>query len=221
LPSDYWEPYSEIDYGIYRQKPSENQIKSDLQYYNKYYDQYGNGYDRNIKALAPYAEGPNDGSNLPTAWNTYQGLWGWYWITPSEVENLWYSDYDLSTGVLVQIFPKDMIILATVCNGYAEVAYESDDNDYSTTPHMTQAFVDVGSSTQGAAAFVGATVDITGVNNDDFTDDFWEALCMSDPTVYQTTQDYIDSYNNQGWTDIWIYDLDIKIYGSTNAVLNN
>ncbi len=60
LPDNYWEPYSEIDIGIYRSEPSEQQIKSDLQYYNRDQLQLWRGYVRNIKEYAVYAHGAQE-----------------------------------------------------------------------------------------------------------------------------------------------------------------
>ena len=105
-----------------------------------------------------------------------------------------------------------MLIHATVCYGYS---------GDSGIEHMAKAFVD-----HEAAAFVGATVSIPALHNDEFTGDFWFDLCQSDKTVYQATISYIDTHNSyddyEGDLNInWIYDTHIKIYGDTSTKLNN
>ncbi len=219
LPDDYWEPYSEIDIGIYRRKPSESQIKSDLQYYNKDRIQGGHGYVRDIKAYAIYAESE---PSLNTAWTwrdhqiwdwwLWMWIWVWGYIYPSEIEALWYHSYDPLNDIEIDVHPNDMIIHATVCYGYSG-------NDG--IPHMAKAFVD-----HGAEAFVGATVEIPGLHNDEYTGDFWYSLSQSDETVYQATLSYIETHNYyddyEGGLNIdWIYNTHIKIYGNINAKLDN
>ncbi|HEC38187.1 hypothetical protein LCGC14_1152470 [marine sediment metagenome] len=216
LPDDYWEPYTEINYGIYRRGPTENQVKSDLQYYNK--DSFFN-YVRNIKAYALYAHSNEDQN---TNWLIREYWVGWWifrhmeyeWLTPSEVASLWY--YQWNPGEEISVYPNDMIIHATVCYGYSG-------NDG--IPHMAKAFVDY-----GAAAFVSATVSIPGDHNDEFTGDFWYDLCQSDKTVYQATQSYISTHNYyddyhtgppENLNIDWIYGNHIKIYGSTSVKLDN
>jgi len=216
LPDDYWEPYTEINYGIYRRGPTENQVKSDLQYYNR--DNFPR-YARDIKAYAVYAHS-NEEEN--TKWLIrYWWVWDWWpftghyiyeWLTPSEVASLWYDYWNPGTGEEVYVYPTDMIIHATVCEGYSG-------NDG--IPHMAKAFVDY-----GAAAYVGATVGIPYAHNDEFTGDFWYDLCQSDRTVYQATQSYISTHNYyddyDGDLNIdWIYGTHIKIYGSTSVKLDN
>jgi len=223
LPDDYWEPYTEIDYGIYRRTPTEAQVKNDLQFYNRDLIEGGHGYVHDIKAYAVYAEG---NSALNTAWYIRRywvidwwifGHWVYEYIYPSEIEALWYHDYDPLYDIEVDVYPYDMIIHATVCHGYSG-------NDG--IPHMAKAFVDY-----GAAAFVGATVDVPGKHNDEFTGDFWYDLCQSDKTVYQATISYINTHNlykDYGYSssgenmDIdWVYGTHIKIYGSTSVRLDN
>ncbi|MEJ2250933.1 MAG: hypothetical protein P8Y97_14930 [Candidatus Lokiarchaeota archaeon] len=216
LPDDYWEPYSEIDYGIYRRTPTEAQVKSDLQYYNK---DYIPQYVRDIKAYAVYAHS-NSASN--TDWLIREWwVWDWWpfighyvreWLTPSEVSSLWYYIYN---GYETRVYPTDMIIHATVCYGYSG----SDG-----IPHMAKAFVDY-----EAAAYIGATVGIPGLHNDEFTGDFWYDLCQSDKTVYQATQSYISTHNYyddyptipENLNIDWDYGTHIKIYGSTSVKLDN
>ncbi|MHA1169190.1 MAG: hypothetical protein ACTSP4_10020 [Candidatus Hodarchaeales archaeon] len=160
-------------------------------------------------AYAIYAHGPEPGTGPDTAW--LMGLW-WgffpYWLTPSEVENLWYSDYDISTGILTQVYPTDMIIHATVCYGYAR--------NSASTAYMAKAFVD-----NGAAAFVGATVSIPFKDNDLFTEQFWINLCQYDKTVLTATEEYIHSHNIWISSPTWTYGTDIQIYGSTSVYLDN
>jgi len=220
LPDDYWEPYTEIDYGIYRRTPSENVVKSDLLTYNT--DVFPH-YVRDIKAYAVYAHS-NEEKN--TEWLIRQywvwvwwpwGYWVYEWLTPDEVASLWYHYWDPGSGEEVYVYPTDMIIHATVCYGY------SGDDDI---PHMAKAFVDY-----GAAAYVGATVTVPAKHNDEFTGDFWYDLCQSDKTVYQATISYINKHNlykdygiapNGEDCDIdWVYNDHIKIYGSTSVRLDN
>ncbi len=219
LPDDYWEPYSEIDYGIYRRTPTESQVKSDLQYYNR--DNIPR-YVRDIKAYAVYA---HSNAQQNTNWLIRQWwVWDWWpfighyvqeWLTPSEVASLWYDYWDPIAGEEVFVYPTDMIIHATVCEGYSG-------NDG--IPHMAKAFVD-----NGAAAFVGATVGIPFAHNDEFTGDFWYDLCQSDNTVYQATQSYISTHNYyddyptspENLNIDWVYGTHIKIYGSTSVRLDN
>ena len=221
LPDDYWEPYTEIDYGIYRRTPTEALVKSDLQFYNRDLIEGGHGYVHNIKAYAMYAHS-NAAHN--TEWLIREWwVWIWWpfgyyaqeWLTPSEVSSLWYHSYDPVYDIEVDVYPYDMILHATVCYGYSG-------NDG--IPHMAKAFVDY-----GAAAFVSATVGIPGKHNDEFTGDFWYDLCQSDKTVYQATQSYISTHNYYDdyptWPENlnidWVYDTHIKIYGTTSVKLGN
>lgn len=213
LPSYFWEPYSEIDFGIHRSKPSEAQVKSDLQYYNKDYVNYPfDGYIRNIKAYAMYAESYPDAN---TDWLIKYKYYWWgkeiyYWLTPSEVTSLWYSQQGTYDTV---VYPTDMIIHATVCFGF------SGSNDI---PHMAQAFV-----WYGATAYIGAAnVPIPRLHNDDFTHNFWYCLCQLDTTVLSATNYYIERHNlyndyPPGYNINWVYNNHIKIYGNTDAKLDN
>jgi hypothetical protein len=223
LPDDYWEPFSEIDIGIYRRSPSESKIKSDLQYYNtKYYD-FPFGDYRYISAYAVYAHG---GPDLNSAWYIrrywkwdFWPFWGHYvyeYLYPDEVEDLWYL-YIPYPMAQTDVHPIDTILHATICYGYS-----GDDG----IPHMAKAFVDY-----GATAFIGGTISIPGLHNDEFTGDFWESLCQDDETVFTSTINYINTHNqyhDYGYTaegenlDItWVYNNHIRIYGSTNGRLNN
>jgi len=214
LPDYYWEPYTEIDVGIYRRVPGEAQIKSDLQYYNRDYIQGGHGYVRDIKAYAIYAHGLPD---MGTAWFMHWIIWPFWgeWLWPSEIIALWYHSYDPGSDIEVDVYPWNMIIHATVCFGYSETP--------SSTPYMAKSFVDY-----GAAAFVSAAgVGIPRNYNDQFTMMFWQRLCEIDQTVYQATQAYIARHNQfvghyGGEYDIyWYYNNQIKIYGNTQAILPN
>lgn len=198
LPDDFWEPFSEIDIGIYRRVPGESKIKSDLQYYNMDYDLK---YCRDIKAYAIYAHSHQDKG---TAWWMKDNEW----LYPSEIKALWYTQgyYD--------VHPWDMIIHATVCYGYAES---------SSILYMPKAFVG-----DGAAAFVGATLKIPAEFNDLFTDNFWDFLCQQDKTVKQSTEEYIRAHNqyvryfsDPEYIVYWYYGVQIKVYGNENAKLDN
>ena len=221
LADGYWEPYSEIDYGIYRRTPTEALIKSDLQFYNRDLIEGGHGYVHDVKAYAIYAHS-NPASNTKWFIREYWvidwwifGHWVEEWITPSEIEALWYHSYDPVYDIEVDIYPYDMIIHATVCYGYSG-------NDG--IPHMAKAFVD-----HGAASFVGATVGVPSKHGDEFTGDFWYDLCQSDDTVYQATQSYISTHNYyddyptspENYNIDWVYGTHIKIYGSTGVRLGN
>ena len=220
LPDDYWEPYTEIDIGIYRREPSEATMKSDLQYYNKKYYSYPSGDFKYVDAYAVYAHG---NAELNTAWfiRSYKHwiFWPfWYeWINeflyPSEVEALWYH-YSPYPEVQTDVYPTRMILLATVCEGYS-----GDDG----IPHMAKAFVDY-----GAVAFIGAPkpCSIPTLHNDEFTGAFWRELCQNDETVYTATISYINSHNQYhdypGDLNVnWIYDTHIKIYGDLYGTLRN
>lgn len=130
LPDDYWEPYTEIDIGIHRLEPSEALVKSDLQYYNKYYVIQNEGYNRDILA---YTMGAHGGPY----W--YNGI---DFIEPNEIASLWYISYNPSTGESIIVKPIDTIILSDSCFGYGD-------------PTMAKAFVDY-----GADAFIGATIKV-------------------------------------------------------------
>jgi len=219
LGNNYWIPYSEIEVGVYRRKPSEAQIKSDLQYYNKdiYYSPQ-NYVIRDIKAYAIYAHGSNDHPGHETSWvmvieddPPFRVL---SWLDPYEISNLWYNYYDPGSGVEEDVHAFDMIIHATVCYGYAVTT--------SGDPKMAKAFVNDGY----AAAFVGATVSIPTLHNDQFTKLFWRFLCQNDRTVKKATQKYVWKHNYYddypGDLNIdWIYGTHIKIYGNVNVLLDN
>jgi hypothetical protein len=209
LPDDFWEPYTEIDTGIYRRKPSESQIKSDLQYYNKDFIQGSSGYIRDIKAYTIYAHGSDDYPSHETSW--IMATWFGFptaWLDPSEIEDLWYHWENPYEEIEMDVYPHDMIIQATVCYGYAV--------DSSSTPYMAKAFVD-----NEAAAFMGATLTIPASHNDDFTETFWYKLCQQDKTIQVATEGYVNTHNNWISSPQWTYGTDIKIYGDTSAKLDN
>jgi hypothetical protein len=190
LPDDYWEPYTEIDIGIYRREPSEATVKSDLQYYNKNYFPY---YFRDIVAYAIYAHG-NAAHN--TAWS----FGGSKWLYPSEVEDLWYIDGEIS------VYPSCMHIHATVCWGYS---------GSTGVPHMAKAFVD-----NNAEAFVGATLGIPIPYNDEFTADFWYDMCQGDDPIHDAAMSYVATHNYYFDPD-WTLGTEIKIYGDINSRIDN
>ncbi len=134
------------------------------------------------------------------------------WLYAYEIESLWYHYYDPHSGLEIDVYPWDMILHVTVCYGLC-----GDEG-----PAMAIAFVDEGY----AAAFVGAYVSIPALHNDDFTEAFWNDLCQSDETVYDSTISYISVHNQYddygGDLNVdWEYGTDIGIYGDTNAVLDN
>jgi len=190
LPDDYWEPYTSINIGIYRYLPSEAQIKSDLQYYNKDYWRGQNIIIRNILAYQEISHGGP--SWYITGGNT---------ITPSEIEQLWYHYYDPSTAVEIDVYPWDTILIVDACDSYY-------DPDSGTTPTMAKAFVDY-----GAAAFVGSTI-VVPEDSDDFMRAFWYDLSQNNYDVETATITLCDTYG-QGWNlgDEW------RIYGDQDATL--
>jgi hypothetical protein len=135
------------------------------------------------------------------------------WLTYQEVAALWY--HEPGAGQVVDVYPYNTIVLATVCFGYSGSDGIS---------HMAKSFVDY-----GAAAFVGATTTIPANCNDGFTSDFWTMLCLFDQTVYISTVMYVNSHNSLLSTirktnpnePTWIYGTHIKIYGNTGATLAN
>ena len=201
-----WDHYvsalTEIDIGIYRANPTESEVKSDLSYYNKDYIVGGNGYRRNIKAYAPYA---HEGSTIGQSW--YIRKYGWWifqkyeYLFYTEVQDLWYHWENPIEGVYIDVSPYDMIVLASVCWGYADSP--------SGYPYMPKAFVD-----HGALSYVGCTDYL--LSGDIPDDAFWSRLCIWDESVYAATLNYVAS---MPW---YIYGTDIKIYGgTTSAYLDN
>ncbi|MBN2156052.1 MAG: hypothetical protein JW776_08415 [Candidatus Lokiarchaeota archaeon] len=85
-------PYSAIDYDIYRYKPTEREVKSDLQYYNK--DSYSDvGYAHDILAYAMVTHNPDPSDHDWKFWD-YSGFVQEVVseLTYSEIENYWYKD---------------------------------------------------------------------------------------------------------------------------------
>ena len=194
LPDYYWEPYSSIDIGIWRYMPSESQIKSDLQYYNKDYIQNGYGYIRDLLAynvlshdVIIYAKG------LGPEWEVYQWQsWFWIWwqavvglVYPNEIRGLWYHYYNPSTGVTIDVHPWNSLIFAHLCNGWS----------YGLSgprgPTMAHAFCDY-----GAGAFVGSHTDTYAWGENDLPDPariiFWDSLCQQNEDVGTALNDYCD-----------------------------
>jgi len=199
LPDDYWEPYSTIQIGIYRLHPSEAQIKSDLQYYNKDRIELGQGYSRNVLA---YSMGTHGGPY----WEVWQWVRVWWWwvyscvgyIYPSEIEALWY--HSTQGNVEIDVKPWDTIAMSDTCFGYYKPP--------STNPTMAKAFVDY-----GATAFVGATIS-TPADSDDYMRAFWYDLCQGNYNVNHATTTLCNTYGN-GWNlgDEW------RIYGDQYGTL--
>lgn len=192
LPDYYWEPYSSIDIGIWRYMPSESQVKSDLQYYNKDYIQNGQGYIRDLLAYNVLTEDVAIyGKDFGPDWEVYQWqpfLWWWSQnlvgvILPSEVRALWYYSYNPSTGVEIDVHPWNSLIFAHTCDGWS---YELSDPR---GPTMAHAFCDY-----GAGAFVGShTVTYAFYENlwpDPARTEFWNALCQENKNVGTALNDY-------------------------------
>lgn len=194
LPDDYWEPYSSIDIGIWRFMPSESQIKSDLQYYNKDYIQNGHGYIRNILAYNvltddyPFftnPEGPD--------WEVYQWQsWFWIWdqkivglVRSNEISGLWYHSYNPSTGVVIDVYPWNSLIFAHTCHGW------SDGLGDPRGPTMAHAFCDY-----GAGAFVGSHEPTYAWCENTLPDIariyFWNSLCQQNENVGTALNDYCE-----------------------------
>ena len=107
--------------------------------------------------------------------------------------------------------PTDMIILASVCFGYADSP--------TSYPYMPAAFYWYEGHAWGALSYVGCTKLLaSGDENDDV---FWSSLCEDDLSVYAATIAYINSINQYVEPD-YVYGTSIKIYGgTTNAYLGN
>ena len=72
--NNYWDPDTTIEYGIYRYLPSESQVKSDFQVYNKDSYTIGSTYMTQKDILAYHIDshgGPN--------WYTYEWQQIWVW----------------------------------------------------------------------------------------------------------------------------------------------
>lgn len=212
-----WDHYvrvlTEIDIGIYREVPSESQVKSDLQYYNKDSFAAGSGYSRNIKAYAPYAHPSRSGAHDSYAGQRWYlrttGWWLWErteYLTYTEVQALWYHWENPYEGAYVDVHPTDMIVLANICYGYADGPTGH--------PYMPKAFVDY-----GALSYVGCTWLL--VSGDYGDDAFWSRLCIWNESVYTATLNYVAAID-QNVNPPYEYGIDIKIYGgTTSAYLGN
>ncbi len=197
LPDDYWEPYTCIDIGLHRMRPSESQVKSDLQYYNKYRVIEGSGYNRDIRAYSMVTHGGPE-------WDIFEIFWFIQYrvdtIYPDEVEDLWYELTIPHEGIYIYVYPQDTIVMVDACFSYSDGG----------SPTMAHAFVDY-----GADAFVGSTIEVPG-DSDDFMYVFWESLCQDDETVSTATTNLCDTYgHNWNLGDEW------KILGSSSATIPN
>ncbi len=207
LPDDYWEPYTTIDIGIYRFEPTEAQVKSDLQYYNRnYYDGGSNWIWKDILAYNIVAHGGPQ-------WDFYAWVQVWFWwewriiatIYPNEIESLWYDSYNPSTGEEVDVYPYDTIVFADSCFSYYNP-------DVGTNPTMAKAFVDVDND-NGAAAFVGSTIEHTGFS-DPFMEIFWYDMCQGNYNVRNAVIDFTDF-----WGHNWTLGVEWRIYGDQYSTL--
>jgi len=191
LPDDYWEDESKIDIGIYRFLPSEAQVKSDLQYYNM---DYYRGMVIIIRDVLAFSMGSHGGPH----YTIYDGD---DCITPEEIENLWYHDYDWRTGAETDVYPHDCICMADLCYGY---------NHGSGPATMAIAFVEY-----WASAYIGATIAIP-TDSDDYMRAFWTELCMNDGTVEESLIALCDESEED-----WTVGEDWMIYGDEDAILSN
>lgn len=220
IPPNYWVPYSKIDIGIYRWMPSEAQIKSDLQFYNKDYIQAGQGYIHNILA---YNMITHDLVNGPE-WEVFtwtQVLWWWYQymvgcIYADEISALWYHSYDSGLDREIDVYPHDSIIFAHTCFGwYCGDCIGGDPRG----PTMAHAFCDY-----GASAFVGCEIGAPIYIPDPATAPdpariyFWKSLCQDDETVGQALNDYCAVLSYLEGYDVCPY---WHIMGNSNKKLPN
>ena len=208
LPS-YWQGHTSIDVGVTRYHGYESQVKSDIQYYNKdYIEETFTGYARDTKCYQMVCHGGDDYGE--DEWYLYTHvkhtfLWWTWWtwehlgtITPSEIENLWYTE---SGGYYyINVYPTNAIIFAMVCHGF-----------YDNPSSMAHAWYD-----DGAEAFVSAIISIPVVGSDDFNYAFWEELCDNGGTVESATValcDYYNTYLGSGWN----YGDEWRILGNEDA----
>jgi hypothetical protein len=205
LPDDYWEPYTTIDIGVHRLNPSEAQVKSDFQYYNM--DIFA-GSHLIVRDMLAYCMGTHGGPQ----WEVYAWVWVTWWIFgwweykdvgtiyPSEIEALWYYDYNPGTGEEINVYPYNTIVMSDSCYSYYKPP--------STNPTMAKAFVDY-----GASAFVGATIK-TPAASDTYMRAFWNDLCQDDETVRDSTITLCQTYGgNWNLGDEW------RIYGDQYTTL--
>lgn len=199
LWDDYWEPYTSLDYGVYRYLPTESQVKSDLQFYNTVHtDPY-----QTSRRIIPYTLVNHGGPE----WGIYEFQWVWIiwpiwrvWqqvhigtIYPSEISNLWYSYMG------AYVYPAESLVFADVCFGYWYTENE---------PDMAEAFIDDG----GADAFVGSTISF--IAEESFKEIFWDSLSSENEDVETATEDFCDDHGG-GWNlgDEW------RIMGDTSKTL--
>lgn len=193
LPDDYWEPYSSINIGIYRFEPSEAQIKSDLQFYNK---DYTGGYDFIIRDILAYQEISHGGP--------YWSISGGSIIFPDEISSLWYYYYNPSTQIEIDVHPWDMILIVDACYSYCNP--EKGEN-----PTMGYAFVNF-----GAAAFVGSDIIVLPDTEDEMRV-FWYELCQNDNTVKSAMLSMCEEH---GYPWYPYYGYCWRIYGDEDATLS-
>ncbi|MFX0059476.1 MAG: hypothetical protein ACFE85_15515 [Candidatus Hodarchaeota archaeon] len=193
LPDDYWEAYSDIDIGIWRFMPSESQVKSDLQYYNKdYYDGLMSGEIKDILAYNVLTEDKiYQGKTSGPEWEVYQWQKFWWWwfqnivgiIWPYEIEDLWYHSYNPYTGEEIDVYPENSLIFAHTCYGWSAGL-----GDYR-GPEMAHAFYDF-----GASAFVGSHEPTYAWCEGDLPDpariEFWDSLCQQNENLGTALDDY-------------------------------
>ena len=192
LPDEYWEPYTAIDIGINRIEPTEAQVKSDLQVYNR--DYYNGGANFIFRDILAYVMGSHGGP----PWYITAGE---ATIYSNEIEALWYNYYDPYTGEEINVWPTDTIIMVDACKSYWNASY---------IPAMAEAFVDVDN---GAAAFVGSTLDVPQ-DSDSYMRAFWGALTIDNTNVEDATIALCEE-GEPGWNlgDEW------RIYGDEEATL--
>jgi len=160
----WWRDGTWIDRGVYVEAPSEARIKSDLQYYNRYYH-YDELASKELWAYNIDTHGASvDEPDKPLLGADYS------WLYPSEVEQLWYycDEYE--------IMPHGTIVLADACRSL----WDSDENGGG---EMAQAWVDY-----GAFAYVGSTI-LVPADIDPFLTEFWWSLCYQEETVGKAESD--------------------------------
>ena len=220
IPPNYWVPASKINIGIYRWMPSEAQIKSDLQYYNKDYIQAGQGYVSDILA---YNMITHDLVNGPE-WEVFtwtQVLWWWYQyssgcIYADEISALWYHSYDPGLDIEIDVYPHDSIIFAHTCYGwFCGDCIGGDPRG----PTMAHAFCDY-----GASAFIGCEIEApiyypdTDIYPDPARSCFWQSLCYWDDTVGEALDYYCTVLSVLEGYDVSPY---WHIMGNSNKHLSN
>ncbi len=158
--------YSWIDYSIYRERVSEAQIKSDLQFYNKKHYTI----DSKSRIMGAYeidTHGLTEVDEPDRALMTYDGGW----LYPEEVKNLWgpYSNE-------YYIRPDETIVWAAACRSL----FDSDENSGS---EMGDAFIGY-----GARAYIGSIIKLPAVM-DPWTQEFWWSLTYEDETINKAIYD--------------------------------